>query len=321
MFSVVICTYNGENYISQVITNIVRQKEYNNLVEEIIVVDNASKDNTKLIVNTLQKDVPKLKYIYEQNKGLSNARRNAVQAIGEWIVFLDDDNLIEGDWLGEAYRYIKENNKLGVFGGASIPKVMECTEDEYCRLYAMLGKLACTHISYESLRRGDESVTKGAVFGAGMVVKASALKKIDEEGWLISIGRKGNSLGAYEDTELINLVKKQGYKCKQNLNMYLYHIMPSFRLQDDYLKRLNKGMQNSFFEYKMQENNFFIYRTGSCIKALYRIIVESGVYVLTRDKKEKMKRYYRISSDINNLSSYLSHIKTYLGTRKINYPN
>lgn len=98
--SVIIPTYNGAKYLSEAVDSILKQT-YQNF--EIIVVDDGSTDNTREIVNNFLRlqDIScklqeRIRYFYQENRGLPGARNAGVkQAKGRYIAFLDaDDELV-----------------------------------------------------------------------------------------------------------------------------------------------------------------------------------------------------------------------------------
>jgi glycosyltransferase involved in cell wall biosynthesis len=75
---------------------------------EVIIVDNASTDSTKDVVHSYQSE--KIRYIYTDIKGRSNARNLGLQeARGEWIQFLDADDLLDQFYVETAVKALKEN--------------------------------------------------------------------------------------------------------------------------------------------------------------------------------------------------------------------
>jgi len=88
LISVIIPAYNCSRLIPNAIESVLGQT-YNNL--ECIVVDDGSVDNTaEIILN--YKD--KIKYIYQNNGGVSKARNTGIKnSIGEYIAFLDADDV------------------------------------------------------------------------------------------------------------------------------------------------------------------------------------------------------------------------------------
>jgi len=84
--SVIIPTYNRYELLKRAIQSILNQT-YS--VDEIMVIDDGSTDNTK----DIQKDFPEIIYIYQENQGVSCARNIGIQrAKNEWIAFLDSDD-------------------------------------------------------------------------------------------------------------------------------------------------------------------------------------------------------------------------------------
>lgn len=86
-FSVVIPVYNREKYIGKAIESVLEQTCGDH---EIIVVDDGSTDHTAKIAQSYG---PKVRYIYQNNQGPSEARNTGIQAArGEFIAFLDSDD-------------------------------------------------------------------------------------------------------------------------------------------------------------------------------------------------------------------------------------
>ena len=73
--SVIIPTYNREKLISKTIESVLQQTYK---VDEIIIIDDGSIDNTKDIVNTYSSNHHNIKYIYQENKGVSKARNHGI---------------------------------------------------------------------------------------------------------------------------------------------------------------------------------------------------------------------------------------------------
>jgi glycosyltransferase involved in cell wall biosynthesis len=85
--SVIIPTYNREKFVVKAIDSVLNQSFVN---YEIIVIDDGSEDNTK---ENLKKYGDKIKYIYQDNYGVSAARNAGIKiAEGQWLAFLDSDD-------------------------------------------------------------------------------------------------------------------------------------------------------------------------------------------------------------------------------------
>jgi len=91
--TVVIPTYNRYEFLKRAIKSVYAQTY---TVGEVIVVDDGSIDETSQI----QKDFPHIKYIYQDNSGVSSARNLGIKnATYEWIAFLDSDDTWHRDKL------------------------------------------------------------------------------------------------------------------------------------------------------------------------------------------------------------------------------
>lgn len=87
-FSVIIPSYNAEEYIHRAIESVLEQTYP---VQEIIIVDDGSIDNTKEVVSRYPANL--VKYVFQENQGVSSARNNGVSvAGGDWVAFLDADD-------------------------------------------------------------------------------------------------------------------------------------------------------------------------------------------------------------------------------------
>jgi glycosyltransferase involved in cell wall biosynthesis len=94
VISVIIPTYNRASYVVLAIDSVLNQsyKDY-----EIIVVDDGSTDDTKV---RLDKYKDEIRYIYQNNSGVSSARNTGIMASrGEWVAFLDSDDEWDEDYL------------------------------------------------------------------------------------------------------------------------------------------------------------------------------------------------------------------------------
>ena len=84
---------------------------------EVIIVDNASTDNTRSLVESFSQRYTHVRYILEERLGASHARnRGWRDAKGQYIAFTDDDCRLPQDWLAKAKKIVIERS-LDIFGG------------------------------------------------------------------------------------------------------------------------------------------------------------------------------------------------------------
>jgi glycosyltransferase involved in cell wall biosynthesis len=87
--SVIIPTYNRSKFLQKAINSVLLQTVK---IDEVIVIDDGSSDNTKTVIQDFNN--PRIKYIYQTNKGVSSARNIGMDiARNNWITFLDSDDI------------------------------------------------------------------------------------------------------------------------------------------------------------------------------------------------------------------------------------
>lgn len=104
--SIIIPCYNASAFIAETLKSIQEQSYLN---YEIIVIDDGSTDTSKEIISEFSgKD---LKYIYQENKGVSAARNNGLErGTGDYFLFLDADDLLDHDFLKQRVETLEKND-------------------------------------------------------------------------------------------------------------------------------------------------------------------------------------------------------------------
>lgn len=108
--SVVIPAYNAMNYLPETLENALSQT-YDDF--EVIVVNDGSSDETEQWVSQIKDS--RVKLISQKNQGLAGARNTGIaHAKGEYIAFLDADDLWEPTKLEKQLRVLEENPEVGL---------------------------------------------------------------------------------------------------------------------------------------------------------------------------------------------------------------
>ena len=98
--SVVIPTFNRAPFVGKAVESVLRQTFEDH---EIIVVDDGSTDDTR---DCLKEFLPRIRYLFQRNAGVSSARNAGIRAAkGEWVAFLDSDD----EWLPTKLRVQMED--------------------------------------------------------------------------------------------------------------------------------------------------------------------------------------------------------------------
>ncbi|HGQ8201837.1 TPA: glycosyltransferase family 2 protein, partial [Streptococcus pneumoniae] len=106
--SVVIPVYNAENTINNCIESALKQDLES---FEVILVNDGSNDSTSRILEQYS-DNPQVKIFHQVNMGVSAARNLGLShASGEYVFFLDSDDILDDGMLSKMYQFVK-NNKV-----------------------------------------------------------------------------------------------------------------------------------------------------------------------------------------------------------------
>lgn len=93
-YSIILPVYNGAQYVAQAVESVLRQKQPD---WELLIIDDGSSDATAEICGNFAAGDSRIRYIFQENAGVSAARNHGVEtAAGEYLLFLDAD-----DWLTE----------------------------------------------------------------------------------------------------------------------------------------------------------------------------------------------------------------------------
>ena len=201
----IICTHNRDRYLGAAIDSLLNQdcSDY-----EIIVVDNASSDRTKEVVEK-RLDSPLVKYVYESELGLSVARnRGAKETSAPILAYLDDDAEASSQWLRVIADAYKENDKLAIAGG----KVTLILPQGYTVLpnwlsEEMAGALGSYDLGTEIVYLDNPNLTPR---GLNYSLRRSFLEDIG--GFDPNLGRVGKNLLSNEELLMTELALDKGWQ-------------------------------------------------------------------------------------------------------------
>lgn len=108
IFSVIMPAYNVDQYIAESIESVICQNFHD---IELIIVNDGSTDNTGSIIKNFAEQDKRIVLVEQRNKGLSAARNSGLRiAKGQYIVFLDSDDVLAPDVLTSIYDIIVAND-------------------------------------------------------------------------------------------------------------------------------------------------------------------------------------------------------------------
>ncbi len=238
MLSVILCTYNRDRYIYPVLQSIA-QGDLPHADYEIVFVNNNSTDNTEAECRRFQADHPdiNLRYCVESLQGLSHARNCGIRnAQGDILVYVDDDALVNPQYLSTYADFFQRNPHAVAAGGPILPQYDGCEEPSWMSHYTrqlVTGKLY--------LGEKEREFSKGAYPGGG---NAAYRKSVFDAVGLFNtdLGRKGNSLIGAEEKDLFDKMTSRGMRFYYLPTAILYHLIPPKKLTKDYFDRLTYGI-------------------------------------------------------------------------------
>jgi glycosyltransferase involved in cell wall biosynthesis len=119
-FTVAICTWNRAPLLSEALERLTHVRQPPG-AWEVLVVNNDSADDTERVLDAFDGRLP-LRRAFEPKPGLSHARNTAVRhAGGDYVVWIDDDALVDADWLAAYGRAAALHPEASVFGGPVRP--------------------------------------------------------------------------------------------------------------------------------------------------------------------------------------------------------
>jgi hypothetical protein len=242
--SVVVCSHNPRHeYLNRVLCALRRQtlplERW-----ELILIDNASREPLSKTVDLRWH--PEGRVVREEQLGLTPARlRGIKETSGHVLVFVDDDNVLDPDYLEVALRLSTGWPILGAWGGQVRPE-FEIPPPDWTRPYwQLLAIREFTRDRWSNLVEQNETTP----CGSGMCVRRDVAERystlVSADLRRLALDRKGNSLSSCGDTDLAFLACDMGLGTAQFTALRMTHLIPSERLEEEYLLRLVHDIASS----------------------------------------------------------------------------
>lgn len=294
LISLVICTYNRARYLPGSL-NSIQLQTLDRKRFQIIIVDNASTDNTADIVNNFIKENPGLniKYCFEENKGLSFARnRGMKESESEIISYVDDDVILPTDFLEKILIFFEQYPDAAGAGGKVVPKYESGKEPEWMSKYLLgfVGK-----VDYgNSIIKFEKKMKYPA--GCNMIYKKEILEKA---------GGFNNQLKFRSDDKYIYYkVKSLSDKIYYLPDAWLYHYIDSHRLEIKNFKTLFLKTGNEEKKRLLSEKN----KTGilkKFVEYIVKLTASFILYLIFFIKRKPEKGKYVVISQWCTLAGFL----------------
>jgi teichuronic acid biosynthesis glycosyltransferase TuaG len=113
LISIIIPCYNGSNYLKETLDSILSQDETR---FEVIIVDDGSTDNSKVIIESFTDS--RVKYFHQANQGVSSARNTGFfHSTAKYIIFFDADDIMTPFFISSRLNYLEQATSLDFISG------------------------------------------------------------------------------------------------------------------------------------------------------------------------------------------------------------
>jgi glycosyltransferase involved in cell wall biosynthesis len=244
MLSAIICTHNPRpDYFARCLTALEAQSLPRDKWE-LILVDNASAPS-----KAPQPDLSwhsRAHLVHEEKLGLTPARLRGIrETTGELLVFVDDDNVLDADFLETALRVAEEKAFLGSWSGQCRPRFEEPPPRWSCRYWGNLCIREFEQDAWSNLPRLPDTIPCGAGLCVRRDVARHYLDLHESGNRSFQFDRTGDSLLSGGDNDLAACACEIGLGVGLIASLKLTHLIPPERLTVDYLARLVEGIHYS----------------------------------------------------------------------------
>ena len=242
-FTVAVCTWNRAALLPAIFDRLARLR-YAPGDWEVVVVNNNSTDDTERVLDAFAGRLP-LRRAFETKQGTSHARNAAVgQARGDYVVWTDDDVLVEADWLAAYARAVERHPEAAVFGGPIRPRFEGTPPAWLSDAWQEVGPaFAARDLGGEPFKFGG----KGDLpYGANYVVRAREQRRFPYDP---ALGRRldGGALG--EETAVIRAILAAGGTGWWVPDASVEHWIPKERQTIRYLRSYYALQGKTFFKW------------------------------------------------------------------------
>lgn len=244
--TIIICTFNGVDRLSETIGHIARQAVPREIAWEVILADNASTDGSSIFAEReWQKyniSEVSFKIINEPKPGKLYALQHAIkEARYEYLIICDDDNWLSPDYVKTVYPLLESMPNVAAIGGRGIPVTTGI---------ALPGWFQNYHSAYAVGSQADRTgilKPRKLLWGAGLSTRKSLyLEMYKTYPSFLPEHEEKNILSA-EDTEYCIRLVLKGYDLYYDASLIYQHFIPDFKLTTSFRdEKLMKGFENAY---------------------------------------------------------------------------
>jgi glycosyltransferase involved in cell wall biosynthesis len=229
--TIAICTWNRANLLGQTLEQLTRIISPSGRTWELLVVNNNCTDDTDDVLGSFRDRLP-LRRLFEPHAGKSHAANTVLKsARGRWILWTDDDVLVDPNWMVECLDTTKRFPNAAVIGGLIEPWFPSSSDPAVLAAFPIAAKGFCglDHGSEERVLSAGEDL-----YGANMAFNREAIKTLQFDA---NLGPNRISTVTGEETDFIRRVRAMGGLVVWSPRMRVKHYVDPSRLTLDYLAR------------------------------------------------------------------------------------
>lgn len=244
--TIIICTYNGVDRLSETINHIAKQAVPAELAWEVILADNASSDHSSTFAaqEWLKHTVPgvSFKTINEPKPGKLYALQHAInEAQYEYLIICDDDNWLAPDYVKTVFPLLETMPEVAAIGGQGIPVTNGMALPEWFKNY---------HSAYAVGPQAEKTgilPSRKLLWGAGLATRKSLYLEMYKTYPSFLPEYTAKNILSAEDTEYCIRLLLKGYKLYYDEALVYQHFIPDFKLTISFRdQKLMTGFEDAF---------------------------------------------------------------------------
>jgi glycosyltransferase involved in cell wall biosynthesis len=207
---------------------------------ELLVIDNASDNGVPASADLAWH--PRARLVDEKRVGLTMARLRAIaETKADLLLFVDDDNELDPDYIETLLRLAERYPHLGCFGAGRIEPSYEVEPPDELRPHTHMLALRSVGEARWSNVPGDSAIPWGAGLAVRRAVAEAYRERTANDGARQRLGRKGAELNSGEDDEFSWIACALGYGKGIFPELRVVHVIDRRRVQLEYLLRIEEG--------------------------------------------------------------------------------